>query len=67
MVDDTVTVSVQVNGKLRGTIEVAKSASAAEALALAKTLPKVAAELEGKTIAKEIYVPGRIVSFAIKG
>lgn len=67
VVDDTVTVSVQVNGKLRGTIEVAKAATAAEAIALAKALPKVAAELEGKAIAKEIYVPGRIVSFAIKG
>jgi leucyl-tRNA synthetase len=67
VVDDTVTVSVQVNGKLRGTIDIAKAATAAEAVAAAKALPKVAAELEGKTIAKEIYVPGRIVSFAIKG
>jgi leucyl-tRNA synthetase len=66
VVDDTVTVSVQVNGKLRGTIEIAKGATAAEALAAAKALPKVAAELEGKKIAKEIYVPGRIVSFAIQ-
>jgi len=67
VVDNTATVSVQVNGKLRGTIEIAKDATAAEALAAARALPKVAAELNGKTIAKEIYVPGRIVSFAFRG
>lgn len=62
-VDDTVTVSIQVNGKLRGTLEVAKTAKQDEVLALARALDAVQRNIEGKTIRKEIYVPGKIVNF----
>ncbi len=59
---DAVTLAVQVNGKLRATIEMAPDASreAAEAAALAE--PAIARLLEGQTVRKVIVVPGKIVN-----
>ena len=59
---DAVTLAVQVNGKLRGTIEVAADAAreAIEAQALAE--PGVAQVLQGLTVRKIIVVPGKIVN-----
>ncbi|MGN6111614.1 MAG: leucine--tRNA ligase [Luteimonas sp.] len=59
---DSVTIAVQVNGKLRGTIEVAPGAprEAVEAAALAE--PGVARFLEGQAVRKVIVVPGKIVN-----
>jgi leucyl-tRNA synthetase len=59
---DAVTLAVQVNGKLRGTIEVAVDAprEAVEAQALAE--PHVARFLEGQVVRKVIVVPGKIVN-----
>jgi leucyl-tRNA synthetase len=54
---------VQVNGKLRGTLEVSKTATQAEVLALARALDSVQRNIEGKSVRKEIYVPGKIVNF----
>ena len=67
LVVDTVTVAVQVMGKLRGTISMPPGAAAATAIQLAKTEPNVARALEGKRIVKEIYVPNRIVNFVVAG
>jgi leucyl-tRNA synthetase len=60
--DDTITIAVQVNGKLRGTITVPKAAdkSACETAALA--LPAVQKQLDGKAPRKVIIVPGKIVN-----
>ncbi len=60
--DDTVTVGVQINGKLRGTITIAKTADkdAFETAALA--LPAVQKQLDGKPPKKVIIVPGKIVN-----
>ena len=65
LVDETVTVAVQLNGKLRGTIELPNDADrdAAEARALA--LEPVAAALAGKPARKVIYVPNRIVNVVV--
>ena len=63
--DDTVTVAVQVNGKLRATLEVELDITQGEILALAKADENVAKNLVG-TIVKEIYVPGKIVNFVVK-
>ncbi|WP_370465145.1 leucine--tRNA ligase [Luteimonas terricola] len=62
LVRDAVTLAVQVNGKLRGTIEVAADAArdAIEARALAE--PGVARVLDGLTVRKVIVVPGKIVN-----
>lgn len=62
LVRDSLTLAVQVNGKLRGTIEVAANASKEEAEALALVQPNVAAFLEGQTVRKVIVVPGKIVN-----
>ncbi|WP_329741003.1 leucine--tRNA ligase [Dyella sp. A6] len=62
LVRDSLTLAVQVNGKLRGTIEVAADAAkdAVEAQALA--LPNVRTFLEGLSVRKVIVVPGKIVN-----
>jgi len=62
--DDLITMAVQVMGKTRGTVEVAADISKEEFLKLAKE--KVAKYLDGKTIVKEIYVPGKICNFVAK-
>ena len=65
-VEDTVEIAVQICGKLRSTITVSKTAETADAIAVAKADPKVAAALEGKTVFKEIYVPGKIVNIVAR-
>ncbi|BDP42370.1 leucine--tRNA ligase [Deinococcus aetherius] len=63
---DTVTVGVQVSGKVRGEVEISRAASQEEALAAARANPDVARFIEGKTRVKEIYVPGRIINIVVK-
>ncbi|MBQ7669440.1 MAG: leucine--tRNA ligase [Clostridia bacterium] len=65
-VDETIEVPVQISGKLRGTISVPADADAAAVIAAAKADEKIAAALEGKTVIKEIYVPGKIVNIVAK-
>ncbi|MCH8092929.1 MAG: class I tRNA ligase family protein [Proteobacteria bacterium] len=62
LVDETVTIAVQVNGKLRGTIELPRDAAREEVEAAALALPKVAAATAGKQVRKVIVVPNRIVN-----
>ncbi|ADY26064.1 leucyl-tRNA synthetase [Deinococcus proteolyticus MRP] len=65
-VRDTVTIGVQVTGKMRGQIEISKAASQDEALAAAQANPDIAKHWEGKDIVKVIYVPGRILNIVAK-
>jgi leucyl-tRNA synthetase len=62
---DTMTIAVQVQGKLRGTVEVAVDAAEADILAAAKAEPKVVEFLAGKPLRREIYVPGRLVNLVV--
>src|ERR1700754_3626841 len=62
LVRDSLTYAVQVNGKLRATIEVPTASSKAEAEAMARAEPNVARLLEGQTVRKVIVVPGKIVN-----
>jgi leucyl-tRNA synthetase len=62
LVEDTVTVAVQVRGKLRATIELPRDAAQQDAEAAALAEPMVAAALEGKTIARIVFVPNRIIN-----
>ena len=62
LVRDSLTLAVQINGKLRGTIEVPANASKEEAEALARANSNVAAFLEGQIVRKVIVVPGKIVN-----
>ena len=63
VVEDSVTYAVQVMGKLRGTIDLPADAGKDAVLAAAKADPNVARHLEGKTIRKEVFVPGKLVNF----
>lgn len=65
LVEDTVTFAIQVNGKLRGTIELAKDSDKDSALAAARGLENVQKFLTG-TLVKEIFVPGKIIGFVMK-
>ena len=60
--EDTVTMAVQICGKMRGTIEVKKDAPQAEAEAKALALDNVVRQLEGREVKKIIVVPNRIVN-----
>ena len=62
LVREALTLAVQVNGKLRGTIEVAASAGKDEVERLALAEPNVARFLEGQSVKKVIVVPGKIVN-----
>ena len=61
-----VEIVVQVNGKLRGRMKVSADISKEEALEAAKKEEKVAAEISGKRIVKEIYVPKKLVNIVAK-
>ena len=65
-VDSTIRMGVQVNGKLRGTIEIPADASREEALTAAKQDENVAKYLAMGNLVKEIYVPGKILNFVVK-
>ena len=64
--DDRVTLGVQINGKLRGEIDIEVEASEEEALNLAKSDDNVAKYLEEGELVKVIYVPGRILNLVVK-
>jgi leucyl-tRNA synthetase len=63
---DTVTLVVQVNGKLRDRIEAAAEASEAELVALARESEKVRRHLDGKEVVKEVVVPGKLVNLVVR-
>ncbi len=62
LVRDSVTLAIQVNGKLRGTVDVAINTPREQIEILAKTEPNVSKFLEGQTVRKVIVVPGKIVN-----
>ena len=61
--EDTVEIVLQVLGKVRSRMTISADMPKEEVLAAAKADSKIAALLEGKTIKKEIYVPGKLVNF----
>ena len=65
-VADEITYPVQVNGKMRAQVSVPADASKEEALKTAKADPKVQAQLEGKTLVREIFVPKRMINLVVK-
>ena len=64
--DDLITMAISINGKTKATIEVSEDISKEIFLETAKSHPKIKKILEGKSIAKEIYVQGKICNFVIK-
>ena len=65
-VDSTVEIAVQVNGKVRAKLVVPTDISKEDAIAAAKADEAVVKAMEGKTVCKEIYVPGKLVNIAVK-
>jgi leucyl-tRNA synthetase len=60
--DEQVTIAVQVNGKLRATLDFPRDAAAREVEEAALALPQVARLLDGKAPRRVVVVPNRIVS-----
>jgi leucyl-tRNA synthetase len=65
LVDSHVTVPVQINGKLRGTIVVAAAAAQDEVVATALADPRIRGWVGERTPAKIVYVPGRLVNLVL--
>ena len=63
LVDDTIEIPIQVNGKVRGKVVVAAGADDATIEDAAR--PEVAAALDGVTVRKVIVVPGRLINFVV--
>ena len=66
VLDDTITIAIQVNGKLRGSIELQVDVSKDEVLEAAKSVDNVMKFVGEMSIIKEIYVPGKLVNFVVK-
>lgn len=65
-VDDSVEIVVQINGKIRAKLVVSVDISNEDAISAAKSDEKIALELDGKNIIKEIYVKGKLVNIVAK-
>ena len=66
LVDDEVTIAVQVNGKLRGTLMCLNGVAQDEVSSLAHDTPDIAKWILGKTLVKEIYIPNKLLSIVVK-
>ncbi len=65
LVRDSVTVVVQVNGKLRAKLELPATATEAQAQAAALAEDGVQRQLDGKAVRKVIYVPGKLLNLVV--
>ena len=64
--DSVVEIAVQVNGKIKARINLAADCTKEDALAAAKAHPQAAQALDGKTVVKEIFVPGKLLNIVVK-
>ena len=62
LAEDTITIVVQINGKVRAELQVAKDTPEADITAAAKAHERVIPHIDGKEIKKTIYIPGKLVS-----
>lgn len=65
-VDDEIEIVAQINGKVRAKLMIPSEIDSAEAIALAKKDPVIAAAIDGMHIVKELYVKGRLVNIVVK-
>jgi len=66
LVESSVNLPVQVNGKVRGKIQVPKGCSQDEAMELAKAVASVGKQLDGKDVTKIIFVQDKILNIVAK-
>ena len=62
---DTMKIVIQVNGKVRGELEVKKSSKEEDIIKQAKEIENVLKYLEAKDIKKSIYVPKKLINFVV--
>ncbi len=65
-VESAIEIVIQVNGKIKARINIPAEISAPDAIALAKEQDAVKAEMDGKTVIKELYVPKKLVNIVVK-
>lgn len=65
LVNDSVTVVVQINGKMRGSLQLPRDRAEAEVLAMAKENPAIQRYLDGQTIRKVVFVPNRLMNLVL--
>ncbi|MBE6769819.1 MAG: leucine--tRNA ligase [Ruminococcaceae bacterium] len=65
-VESAIEIVVQINGKIKARINIPAEISAPDAIALAKEQDAVKAEMNGKTVIKELYVPKKLVNIVVK-
>ena len=63
--EETKTIPIQINGKVRAKIDIPADADQAATLAAAREHEKIQSYLAGKTLRREIVVPGRMVNFVV--
>ena len=66
LIDDSMTIAIQVNGKLRGSIEVSTETEKDDILIEAKSVENIQKFTDGMSIIKEIYVPNKLVNLVVK-
>ena len=66
LVEDSIEIPVQVNGRVRGRISVPADASQDAIIEMALADPKVATQIDGKNLLKKIVIPGRLVNLVVK-
>ena len=65
VIDETISIAIQINGKLRGSIQIQRDATEEEVKALARDLPNIKKATEEKEVRKVIVVPNKIINFVI--
>ena len=65
-VENEIDIPVQINGKLKAVLRFAATVGKEEALSAAKADERIAKQLEGKTVVKEIFVPGKMINIVVK-
>ncbi len=65
-IDDVIEMPVQINGKVKSTVGIPKDATKEDAIKIALADEKIKPLVEGKTIVKEIVVPGKIINIVVK-
>jgi leucyl-tRNA synthetase len=65
LVDDEVTIAIQVNGKLRGTYTGLNGVMQDEVSVYAHSTPEISRWLDGKILKKEIFIPNKLLSIVV--
>ena len=66
LIEESVSIAIQVGGKMRGTVDVPMNSSEDDVKSAVIADDKIAKHLEGKTIVKQIFVLNKIMNFIVK-